>query len=278
MNFLKIYNNNPKEKSEEKGVILILLVILMPAIVVMLGLAVDIGFFFLNRSSMQQSVDAASLGAVQTFQGYRTSSLDTHTPDIMSFRDVKVLILAMFLAQVTPETHTDPDNNTFVSKGLRGINDEAIQALQNRTVMFNHLPLGGAQGFEQNCALGDYNLNHPFHQSNCAKFGNVTMLATRGVRCYGGFTRYFCSLENLTGLNPDAWQYANSAQIDMRIDGVNSFFARAFLGVQSSDIVVKSGSYLRFQSQVCGLPSCIDILGVDPTMIPTACQAILGFQ
>ncbi len=264
-------------REEEKGVVLLLLIILIPVVIGMLGLAIDIGVFFLNRSSMQQTADAITLSGVQTFENYKTSPLDTFSPDVRDFKDVKIVVLAMLLAQVTTEEYESSDGSLF-TRGFRGINDEAVGALTDKSVFFNHAPALGASGFEAECEIGSVDLNHFLHMSNCAKFGNVLIKVTRGVRCYSGNSRYFCSLEKMSGINPDSWQFANSVELNIRVDGSGSFFARTFLGADNTDIGIHSGSYLGLNPPVCGQPDCDTMLGVMNAHTLPICRLITGFE
>jgi hypothetical protein len=278
LNMISVNKQHWHEEDRESGVVLVASLFLIPLVVIMLALAIDVGIFFLHRSSMQQVADASTLAAVQRFQHFKTNVHDA-PPSIVDFRDIKLIILAMFRAQATPVTSQSSDQESFISKGMRSINQEGMDVLSSGNVAFDYAGGDNSPGsLTRSCGLGSPYLNHPEHLSNCASFGNITVRVTRGVRCYDASVRYFCSLENLIGFDSDSWEWANAVELDMRADGISSFFSRAFLGVTTSSISIQSTSYLPLNPPICGHPSCTMVFNTSNfNELQGVCNQITGF-
>jgi hypothetical protein len=288
------------ERNSEKGVVIILCVFLLPVIIIMLALAIDVGIYFLHRSSMQQAADAATLAAVQRFQTFRTRPNNPGDPFFepdpspVEFMDVKLVILAMFRAQAEIITNTGSDEVPFRSRGLRSINQEGVDVLtrDGQVVFFDFISTEVTNGLEDQCQVStDLDLNYAEHTSNCARFGNILTHVTRGSRCYDNGIRYFCSLENLqsmiSGGSQDevilnSWQWANAIEMNMRADGINSFFARYIMGDNTINLSISSTSYLPLNPPECGHPACTDVFGLGPgefgTIPAGVCRPIQGFN
>lgn len=279
---------------EEKGVILILTLFLLPAIIIMLALAIDIGMFLLHRSSMQQAADSTTLAAVQNFDDFTVTAFAPSAPDITRFRDVKPIVLGMLRAQVLDDGG---------SRGLRPVNSDGVTSLTSGGsygvgdgIHFDHIPSGNADTPIESRCFDLTNINeqdYPLHRSTCANFGNITVRLTRGARCYGPLTgssrlRYFCSLEDLPEA-PDlnngvmgeslAWQWSNAVELEMRAAEIGTFFARAFLGdtvfsgVSSTSLSIQSISYLPMNPPQCSHPRCLTEVTSSGNVVPGVFQA-----
>jgi hypothetical protein len=274
-------------KENEKGVILVLCVILLPAIVMMLALAIDLGMFFLHRAAFQQAADSSTLSVVPQFANFRTRVTDTPNMGIIEedFKNIKPFVLAMLEAQ----TREVPDGNES-NRGIRILSDDGRAMLATnpdgtgQSARFIFTDIANPDIFQQPNAMlcrdsGSWNgptgQDYVGYNSNCVQLDNMILQITRGVRCYDQNTqiRFFCSLEDLNrgDVINTSWEWANAVLLRGRVNGVASFFARAFMDIQTTDMVVSSISYLPENPPICGQPLCQEVFN-DAAFDPASNQ------
>jgi hypothetical protein len=274
---LKSYRDYTKlvmDTNKEKGAILLICVILLPVIIMMLALAIDLGMFFLHRAAFQQSGDSITLSISPNLLNFKagvTQNVD-RTLIEEDFKKIKPLALAMFEAQ-TREVRSGDE----VNQGIRILSDTGRAEIDAGRTRFTFTDRNNPNIFIQENAMrcrqsgswggGITNRDYVHYTSNCARIDNIILQVTRGVRCYDQRTgvRYFCSLEDLGqgDVPATSWEWANAVLLRGRVNGVSSFFARAFMDFESTDIVISSISYLPGNLQVCGQPLCQDIFRDD---------------